>query len=84
MSANTTQLAPVTFSVANSIVTPGAGAALASVVQPLHGTASVSADGLSITWTPNDGFVGDVLITFNLDNDFGQTGTGQATVSVGE
>jgi hypothetical protein len=50
--------------------------------QPVSGIASVAADGLSITYTSEPGFSGQVDFTYSVIDARGQTAIGTATVGV--
>jgi len=55
---------------------------VAGVGVPANGTATVSGDGLSILYTPNQGFTGDDTVTYTLDDGRGGQATGTATITV--
>lgn len=55
---------------------------VSAVGNPTNGTAEVSADGLSLTYTPNAGFTGEDTFTYTVTDPLGGTGTGTVTVTV--
>ncbi|MGV3763424.1 T9SS type B sorting domain-containing protein [Parapedobacter sp.] len=51
------------------------------VQQPVNGTVVVNADG-SITYTPNEGFVGEDTFTYEIADENGLTSTAMMTITV--
>jgi len=60
----------------------GTAITVVSVTGAAHGTASISADGKSIVYTPRVNFVGTDTFTYTISNGFGGTATATVTVAV--
>ncbi|MBI2929819.1 MAG: tandem-95 repeat protein [Verrucomicrobia bacterium] len=71
---------------ANDMILPGTPVALrlASITDaPDHGTASVSADGSLLLYTPAAGFLGEDTLVYMATDDLGGTGSALVRISVG-
>jgi hypothetical protein len=79
--AATLENTPTTIHVlANDVVTDGNPLTISEVSIPLHGTAVISLDGLTIRYTPDTDFLG--VDTFSYTASDGLGGTSSATVTV--
>ncbi|MFM7102462.1 MAG: Ig-like domain-containing protein, partial [Verrucomicrobiota bacterium] len=70
----------------NDRVLPGSSEALtvaAIVTVPTSGQASISADGLTVLYTPNPGFIGEDNFTYRATDSLGGTGVASVLVAVG-
>ncbi|GFM24908.1 MULTISPECIES: Ig-like domain-containing protein [Mycobacteriaceae] len=65
---------------ANDTDADGDSLTVTAVSTPTHGTAAVSSDGLSVTYTPDADFNGSDTFTYTVTDTAGDTGT--ATVSI--
>ena len=73
---------PVTFDpAANDFDPDGDAMSVTAVTQPASGTAIVNDDG-TVTYTPADGFTGDVQFTYTLTDATGETAEGTITIGV--
>ena len=70
----------------NDTILPGSGEVLAVseiVTSPAHGEVVISPDGLSVDYTPDDGFVGADTFIYRAADNLGGTGLASVLVSVG-
>jgi hypothetical protein len=61
---------------------PNAALTISGTPTSPDGTVVVNADGRSVTFTPNDGFLGDAIITYTVTDPSGLTDEGEAVVTV--